>query len=1039
MEDYRLTQTGQQVQDILDGAAMQSDLTAEKERAELAEQTLQGNIDAEALARQQQDGTLDGKIDANTARIVSIEGKIPSGASTENKLATELYVNSSVATNTATFRGTYNLVSDLHLSIDATNEQIAYMLAATIATADNNDYCFVQFPTSAETPTEIRKIARFKYNGEAWGFEYDLNNSGFTSDQWAAINSGITSGNVAKLAALPTSVELTALLNGKQNTLTFDTAPTPSSTNPVTSGGVHTAIDNEKGARQNADAALQQAIEAIMALIPSAANALNQLADKAFVNSSIATNTATFRGTFNLVSDLHLAIDATHDQIATVLAASIATADNNDYCYVQIPTSATTPTEIAKTERYKFNGTAWGFEYDLNNSGFTANQWAAINSGITAALVTKLGDLPTATEIANQFTAITNLIPEEATALNQLADKAYVLAQIIASIPAFKGQFETLAELQAVTSPKAGDLGIVRTKDSDGYDVFTFYQYLNSQWNVFYTLSHHPQTKPATTGTTGDYPYNGMGRVVIPKNMVNIAEQGEPDNIVNLLNQDAFEDGEGNPLTNTVFVIQYDFVLGEDIEVPSNCLLEFDGGSISAGSGENMDTITGNNTGINAGLVKIFDTSVILSGTWNVSEVYPEWWGVAGYNYGSNDYLPITRALEFGAGKKVVFSYGKQYYLANPVQVYSGTEIVINGTIIGAANAQWQDDGKCCFNLFDGISEHGGYSGIHDVHIHGNGTIDLKGRTTGWTPVRLGHCNNITIKDITISAFSYHAIEISGSKNVIIENVKFTDPAYFLSVDSNGMEIIQIEDVEEAGASYMLPYDGTVTKDVVIKNCQFGNGEDDIRKAIGTHTVLTAEQIASGDIFKNIKIVGNVFYGRKTRGIDVATIGFDYVDNLYVQDNLLIGGTTGAVLIGGNSKNINISNNVLKDTLRYAISSSGENVTIKYNTCLNCSTVTGPSATMPVLQISANKLHIIENNLIEIINQYAFWPCQIAGTITKHRTIFKDNILTNMSVLSDTDINTYLKPTLANFIYDDESVVLNNQDYVSYFVDKSLT
>jgi hypothetical protein len=614
MEDYRLTQTGQQVQDILDGAAMQSDLTAEKERAELAEQTLQGNIDAEALARQQQDGTLDGKIDANTARIVSIEGKIPSGASTENKLATELYVNSSVATNTATFRGTYNLVSDLHLSIDATNEQIAYMLAATIATADNNDYCFVQFPTSAETPTEIRKIARFKYNGEAWGFEYDLNNSGFTSDQWAAINSGITSGNVAKLAALPTSVELTALLNGKQNMLTFDTAPTPSSTNPVTSGGIHTAIDNEKGARQNADATLQQAIEAILALIPSAATALNQLADKAFVNSSIATNTATFRGTFNLVSDLHLAIDATHDQIATVLAASIATADNNDYCYVQIPTSATTPTEIAKTERYKFNGTAWAYEYDLNNSGFTANQWAAINSGITVALVTKLGDLPTATEIANQFTAITNLIPEEATALNQLADKAYVLAQILSATPAFKGQFTTLADLQAVASPKAGDLGIVRTKDSDGYDVFVFYQYLNSQWNVFYTLSHHLLKKPASTGTTGDYPYNGMGRVVIPKNMVNIAEQGEPENIVNLLTQDAFEDGEGNPLENTVYVIQYDFTLGEDITLPANCVLEFDGGSINGNYTENS-TITLNSCTIQAEKRKIFNNVNITQET----------------------------------------------------------------------------------------------------------------------------------------------------------------------------------------------------------------------------------------------------------------------------------------------------------------------------------------------------------------------------------------------------------------------------------------
>jgi hypothetical protein len=36
MADYRLTQSGDQVQEILNNAAMQSDLTAEQERAELA-------------------------------------------------------------------------------------------------------------------------------------------------------------------------------------------------------------------------------------------------------------------------------------------------------------------------------------------------------------------------------------------------------------------------------------------------------------------------------------------------------------------------------------------------------------------------------------------------------------------------------------------------------------------------------------------------------------------------------------------------------------------------------------------------------------------------------------------------------------------------------------------------------------------------------------------------------------------------------------------------------------------------------------------
>lgn len=47
MEDYRLEQSGQEVQDILNGAAMQVDLNSEVERATEAENILDGKIDAE--------------------------------------------------------------------------------------------------------------------------------------------------------------------------------------------------------------------------------------------------------------------------------------------------------------------------------------------------------------------------------------------------------------------------------------------------------------------------------------------------------------------------------------------------------------------------------------------------------------------------------------------------------------------------------------------------------------------------------------------------------------------------------------------------------------------------------------------------------------------------------------------------------------------------------------------------------------------------------------------------------------------------------
>ena len=114
---------------------------------------------------------------------------------------------------------------------------------------------------------------------------------------------------------------------------------------------------------------IQTQFDNITDVIPSQATTLNQLADKDFVNSSIATNTANFIGTFNSVADLE---------------AYSGTLTNNDYAFV-IVTDGQGNTAY---DRYKYTTAttpaSWVFEYELNNSSFTSDQWAAINSLITA-------------------------------------------------------------------------------------------------------------------------------------------------------------------------------------------------------------------------------------------------------------------------------------------------------------------------------------------------------------------------------------------------------------------------------------------------------------------------------------------------------------------------------------------------------------------------------------------------------------------------------------------------------------------------------
>lgn len=116
---------------------------------------------------------------------------------------------------------------------------------------------------------------------------------------------------------------------------------------------------------QQASNSLQQALNGVLAKIPSEASSSNQLADKNFVNSSIATNTANFLGTYTSLADIE----------------AIQNPTNNDYAFLE--TADASGNNVY--DRYKYNAESneWLFEYELNNSSFTAEQWATINSGIT--------------------------------------------------------------------------------------------------------------------------------------------------------------------------------------------------------------------------------------------------------------------------------------------------------------------------------------------------------------------------------------------------------------------------------------------------------------------------------------------------------------------------------------------------------------------------------------------------------------------------------------------------------------------------------
>ena len=222
--------------------------------------------------------------------------------------ATAEFVNNSIATNTAHFTGTYTSES------------------AFPAEATNNDYLFLD--TVDSDGNKILKVYQYAADSSRWAYMYTLNNSSFTAAQWAAIQSGITA----------------EIVNNTANSL------------------------------KNINDSLSHKLErADIVPIAPATDAPEEAlagarATAEFVNSSIATNTANFMGTFTNPDDFP------------------KEATNNDYLFFD-----TVDEEGNKIfQRYKYTvtdyegTTGWKYEYTLNNSSFTAAQWATIQSGITA-------------------------------------------------------------------------------------------------------------------------------------------------------------------------------------------------------------------------------------------------------------------------------------------------------------------------------------------------------------------------------------------------------------------------------------------------------------------------------------------------------------------------------------------------------------------------------------------------------------------------------------------------------------------------------
>ena len=142
-----------------------------------------------------------------------------------------------------------------------------------------------------------------------------------------------------------------------------------------------TASPDNKLIVQSQISGLTADVETIKNIIPNTASETNELADKNFVNSTVGTNTA------NYIYKTESGGEKVPFSSVAELEAYAGTVTNNDYAFV----TGIDENGNAYYDRYKADVNdgvvIWAKEYRLNNSSFTAEQWAAIQSGITAEKV----------------------------------------------------------------------------------------------------------------------------------------------------------------------------------------------------------------------------------------------------------------------------------------------------------------------------------------------------------------------------------------------------------------------------------------------------------------------------------------------------------------------------------------------------------------------------------------------------------------------------------------------------------------------------
>ena len=262
------------------------------------------------------------------------------------------------------------------------------------------------------------------------------------------------------------------------------------------------------------------------------------------------------------------------------------------------------------------------------------------------------------------------------------------------------------------------------------------------------------------------------------------------------------------------------------------------------------------------------------------------------------------------------------YVLQSDLRIYSNTTLTLEeGAVVRCANgadclmligSHLDESGGLCPSE---TCRHGGYSQCHDIVVQG-GVWDRNSSSDANSQAFLfRHADGITIRNLTVKRCTNHHVNLSGSRNVTIENCRFSDPIAFTGSDPdfwgdrkrgdadrfNTLEAIHLDFLDDVGEPNATPNDLTPCRDVLVSGCVF----DGVFSGVGAH------HPPFGDHAEDIVVSDCHFEGLRA-----------YAVNLYGFDNTVLEGNTvsgGMGFVNCNQSSCRLSDNSVTGATQYPV------------------------------------------------------------------------------------------------------------------------